>query len=103
MARLDSRRERHDFTRADAALAEVEPRKALPPGHYAFAVLLSDRSFLELERGNIPLAMQLANQALDRLEATTKAGKAGINVLPLLYDVPSSSLKPVALRLLLAI
>ena len=81
-------RAQHDVSRAAAALAEVEPRlrKALPPGHYAFAALLSDRSMLELERGNIPSAMRLADQAIETLEATVKTGKAGINVLPAFYQ-----------------
>ena len=81
-------RAQHDVSRAAAALAEVEPRlrKALPPGHYAFAALLSDRSMLELERGNIPSAMRLADQAIETLEATVKTGKAGSNVLPAFYQ-----------------
>jgi tetratricopeptide (TPR) repeat protein len=81
-------RAQHDITRATAALAEVEPRlrKALPPGHYAFAALISDRSLLELERGDTTSAIRLADQAVDTLQATIKSGKAGINVLPLLYQ-----------------
>ena len=78
----------HDVRRADADLAEVEPRlrKALPPGHYAFAVLLSDRSLLALERGDITSAERLAEDAMNALQASLKAGKAGFNVLPLLYQ-----------------
>ena len=78
----------HDPNRAAAALAEVEPRlrKDLPPGHYAFTSLTSAHSLLELERGNIPSALRLADQAIDALEAITKAGKAGINFLPVLYQ-----------------
>ena len=81
-------RAQHDIPRAEAALAEVEPRlrRALPPGHFAFAVLISDRSLLELERGNTASAMRLADQAFDALQPTIKAGKAGVNVLPLLYQ-----------------
>jgi hypothetical protein len=69
-------------------LAEVEPRlhKDLPPGHYAFGSLLSERSLLELERGDLPSALRLANQAVDVVEAATKAGKAGRNFLPMLYQ-----------------
>lgn len=50
-----------------AMLDEVEPRlrKDLPPGHYAFASLLSERSLLELERGDLPSALRPANQAVD--------------------------------------
>lgn len=81
-------RARHEVKRAEAALAEVEPRlrKDLPPGHYAFASLLGDRSLLELERGDVPSALRMVNQAIEALEATTKSGKAGINLLPLLYQ-----------------
>ena len=65
-------------------LDEAEPRlrKDLPPGHYAFASLLSERSLLELERGDLPKALRLASQAVDAVEAANKAGKAGRNFLP---------------------
>jgi hypothetical protein len=69
-------------------LDEVEPRlrKDLPPGHYAFASLLSERSLLELERGDLPSALRPANQAVDAVEAANKAGKAGRNFLPTVYQ-----------------
>jgi len=88
LARSRIYRAQHDVTRAEAALAEVEPRlrKALPPGHYAFAAPISERSLLEMERGNTASAMRLADQAIDMLQATIKAGKAGLNVLPLYYQ-----------------
>jgi tetratricopeptide (TPR) repeat protein len=81
-------RAQHDVPRAEAALAEVEPRlrKALPPGHYVFALLISDRSLLEMERGNTASALTLADQAIDTLQTTVKAGKGGPNVLPLVYQ-----------------
>jgi tetratricopeptide (TPR) repeat protein len=81
-------RAQHEVKKADAVLAEVEPRlrKDLPPGHYAFASLTSDHSLVELERGNNALALSLANQALDKLNATVKSGMSGIAVLPLLYQ-----------------
>ena len=80
--------DQHNATRAAVALAEVEPRlrKDLPPGHYAFASVISIHSLIELERGNIPLALRLADHAIDRLQAITKAGKAGIGFLPVLYQ-----------------
>jgi tetratricopeptide (TPR) repeat protein len=88
LARSRIYRAQHDVTRAEAALAEVEPRlhKALPPGHYAFAMLISDRSLLEMERGKTASALTLADQAIETLETTVKAGKGGPNVLPLLYQ-----------------
>ena len=69
-------------------LDEAEPRlrKDLPPGHYAFASLLSERSLLELERGDLPKALRLASQAVDAVEAANKAGKAGRNFLPTVYQ-----------------
>jgi len=81
-------RDHRDFTRGEAMLAEVEPRlrKDLPPGHIAFGSLLSERSLLELERGDLPSALRLANQAVEAVEATTKAGKAGRNFLPTVYQ-----------------
>jgi tetratricopeptide (TPR) repeat protein len=39
-----------------------------------------------MERGNTASAMRLADQAIDMLQATIKAGKAGLNVLPLYYQ-----------------
>ena len=86
LARSRIYRAQHDVPRAEAALAEVEPRlrKALPPGHFAFAALISDRSLLELERGDSSAAMRLADQAVSQLEATIKSGKSGINLLPVL-------------------
>ena len=69
-------------------LAEVEPRlrKDLLPGHYAFGMLLSQRSLLALERGDTAKALQLVDQSIDALQATINAGKAGVNVLPLYYQ-----------------
>jgi hypothetical protein len=61
---------------SDARRGEPRLRKDLPPGHYAFASLLSERSLLELERGDLPSALRPANQAVDAVEAANKAGKA---------------------------
>ncbi len=81
-------RHQHDAARGLAALDEVEPRlrKDLPPGHFAFGSLLSERALLELDRGDVPTATRLVNQAVDIVEASTKAGKAGRNFLPTLYQ-----------------
>ena len=69
-------RDQHDFARASAMFAEVEPmlRRNLPPGHAGFALLASEESLLELERGNLKAALQLANEGLTKLEATVKSG-----------------------------
>jgi tetratricopeptide (TPR) repeat protein len=69
-------REQRDLARADAMLSEVEPRlrKGLPAGHVAFASLTSERSLNAFERGDLPTALQLANQAMTIAEASIKAG-----------------------------
>jgi serine/threonine-protein kinase len=81
-------RDQHDLTRSAAMLAEVEPklRKALPPGHYAFSALVSEHSLLDLERGDLGSALQLANEAVAMLEATSKSGRGGAQFLPILLD-----------------
>ena len=80
--------EQHDYARAEAMLKEVEPRlrKALPPGHYAFASLASEYSLLALGRRDVPTALKLANQALAMDEAAIKAGGQGIEFLPFLLQ-----------------
>jgi serine/threonine-protein kinase len=77
-------RERRDFARAAAMLAEVEPRlrESLPPGHYAFAALVSERSLLALEQGDFPAASRLADLAVEIDEASIKAGGEGAFHLP---------------------
>ena len=81
-------REQHDYARAEAMLKEVEPRlrKALPPGHYAFASLASEYSLVALGRRDLPTALKLANQAMAIDDAATKAGGQGIQFLPSLLQ-----------------
>lgn len=81
-------RDQHDVPRAEAALDEVEPRlrKALPPGHFVFAQLIADHAMVELERGDTAKALRLADAAIDTLQTTIRAGKAGVNILPLYYQ-----------------
>jgi serine/threonine-protein kinase len=81
-------REQHDYARAEAMLKEVEPRlrKALPPGHYAFASLTSEYSLVALGRRDLSTALKLANEALTMDEAAIKAGGQGIEFLPLLLQ-----------------
>jgi tetratricopeptide (TPR) repeat protein len=40
----------------------------------------------ELERGDTAKALRLVDQSIDALQATIKAGKAGVSVLPLYYQ-----------------
>ena len=69
-------RDQHDFAKASAMFAEAEPmlKRNLPPGHPGFAMVVSEKSLLELERGNLEAALQLANEALTMLEAAVKSG-----------------------------
>ena len=79
-------RAQHDFARSLAKLEEVEPRlrSALPPGHYAFAALASERSqTLELE-GETARALELANLAIQICEDAARQGKVGSQYLPAL-------------------
>ncbi len=68
-----------DLARASRALAEAEPRlrRALPPGHIAFASLRSEQSLITQARGDLPSAFELANQVIALTEAAIKAGKQG--------------------------
>ena len=77
-------RERHDLARAEAMLAEVEPRlrQTLPPGHYAFAALVSERALVALDRGDRPTARRLADESVTIIEAAMKAGGEGAFFLP---------------------
>jgi tetratricopeptide (TPR) repeat protein len=77
-------RDQHDFARATAILAEIEPKmkQALPPGHYAFAVLAHDKAGLAREQGQGAKALELSNQAIAIDEASIKAGGQGASYLP---------------------
>ncbi len=77
-------RDQHDFARASAMFAEAETmyRRNLPPGHPGLALLASDRSLLELERGNLESALRLANEASTMLEAAVKSGRGGAEAVP---------------------
>ena len=74
----------HQPDRASAMLAEVEPRlrHSLPPGHYAFSRLASERAVVALERGNVSEALRLVNQSATILETAIKAGGEGAFALP---------------------
>jgi tetratricopeptide (TPR) repeat protein len=76
-------REQGNRDRAEAMLAELEPRlrKAYPPGNLAFATLATEHSLLALARGDSPSAMQQANQAVEITEAAIKSGQGGDDYL----------------------
>jgi tetratricopeptide (TPR) repeat protein len=79
-------RDQHDFTRATAMLEEAEPKlgRTLPPGHFRFAALASDKSLLAGAKGDRSTALQLADQAVAMDEAAIKAGGQGATLLPIL-------------------
>jgi serine/threonine protein kinase len=74
----------HKYPEASALLSEVEMqmRKHLPPGHYAFASLAADRSKIALGEGDRALALQLSDQSIAIAEAAVKAGGEGAFAFP---------------------
>jgi serine/threonine-protein kinase len=79
-------RAQHDSRRATATLDEAESRlhQALPPGHYAFASLTSERALIAQQRGDMAQALQLATQAVSMIEDSVTHGKPGLEFLPML-------------------
>jgi serine/threonine protein kinase/tetratricopeptide (TPR) repeat protein len=77
----------HDLPRAEAMLAQVEPRlrKELPPGHYAFASIFSGRALIALEKHDPATAQRLMDEAITTVQAAVHAGGAGSFSLPGLY------------------
>ena len=84
-------RDQGNLARSQAMLLEVEPRlrKALPPGHIAFATLASERSLLAFARGDLASALQEVNQALAITQASVSAGHGGDDYVPYLLIVRS--------------
>jgi eukaryotic-like serine/threonine-protein kinase len=74
----------HKFAEASELLSEVEPqmRKHLPPGHYAFASLATDRAKIALGEGDPALALQLSNQSVAIGESALKSGGQGTFAFP---------------------
>jgi eukaryotic-like serine/threonine-protein kinase len=68
-------RELGQLDRAESALDEVEPRlrKALPPGHVAFASVGSERALLTDARGDRKEALAEADRAVAIAEASTQS------------------------------
>jgi serine/threonine protein kinase/tetratricopeptide (TPR) repeat protein len=79
-------RDQRDWSRASALFSNLEPRlrNKLPPYHYAFAALASDRAQLEEARGDLPAALRLANQAIAIDEASIQQGGPCAAYLPVL-------------------
>jgi eukaryotic-like serine/threonine-protein kinase len=77
-------RQRGDLQRAAATLDQVEPRlrKALPPGHIAFATVLLQRSQIAQAAGDFQSAFDLADQALSIARAAVAASRTSPDYLP---------------------
>lgn len=77
-------RAQHDYARSFSVLDRVEPRlrKALPPGHYAFASLASERSQTFQQAGDLAHALELANSAIRIVDDASTKGKSGAQYLP---------------------
>jgi serine/threonine-protein kinase len=82
----------HNIAQGESMLAQVEPRlrKTLPPGHYAFASVSSERALIAMERRDFPTALQHIDESIAIIEACVKSGRAGGYLLPLLYTYRSS-------------
>jgi eukaryotic-like serine/threonine-protein kinase len=79
-------RDRKDFVQAEWLLSDLEPRMRhlLPPEHYAFASLASDKGLLALAEGDESRAFQFANQAIAIDEASIARGGPCAAYLPVL-------------------
>jgi serine/threonine protein kinase len=77
---------KNELSCAFAMLTEVDPRlrQSLPAGHYAFAALAEERAMISLARGDVPVALQLINQAVAIVEAAAQSGGNGAYCLPAL-------------------
>jgi len=77
----------HNPSNAEAMLAQVEPRlrKMLPPGHYGFAAVASDRALISMENHDLPSAYKFMDEAIAIIQVAVKAGGQGGFSLPDLY------------------
>jgi serine/threonine-protein kinase len=79
-------RDRKDFARAHVLLADLEPRMRhlLPPKHYAFASLASDKGLLAQAEGHPETALQFADEAVAIDEVSIARGGQCAAYLPML-------------------
>ena len=80
-------RAQQDPAHAEAMINEVEPKlhKDLPPGHYAFAAITTERGLIAMERHNLTAALALLDQSIATVQAAIKAGGEGAFTLPGIY------------------
>jgi serine/threonine-protein kinase len=85
-------RDQGDCARAGVAFNEVQQAlgNQLPPTHYAFAVIASDRSLHAQTCGDLRTALDLANRAISLSEANIKEGGAGAGYIAVFYARRSS-------------
>jgi serine/threonine-protein kinase len=83
LLQVETYRELGDWTAAERKLAEVEPRlrRALPPGHFVFAVLTQHHALVAAARGHLDSAAALADEAV----AMAEKARAPDDLLVLLY------------------
>ena len=79
-------RDQHDWGRAQALLSSLEPRlkRKLPPSHYGFAVLTSDKALLAQAQGDLAAALRLADEAVNINEASIQRGGQCAAYMPIL-------------------
>ncbi len=79
-------RRQGDLARADALLTDAERRlrRTLPPGHIAFAALVSQRSLLAQARGDVRAGFDLSDRAVTMAEAAVTSRGQGTHELPVL-------------------
>jgi eukaryotic-like serine/threonine-protein kinase len=82
----------HNLSRAEAMVAEVEPRlrQSLPSGHYALAGLAGQKALFALEKRDIAGAERYAGEAIEMDEAAVRSGGAGAFYLPTLLVTRST-------------
>jgi serine/threonine-protein kinase len=73
---------------ARAALAAVEPRlaRALPAGHYAFAMIVYLRALIAQADGDLPTALTTMSRALAMLEANVAAKQQSGGYVPIVLQ-----------------
>jgi serine/threonine protein kinase len=82
-------RAQHDLARAEAALAQVEPRmrKDLPPGNYGLSTIPAERGLIALEKNDLPTALRLMDQAIAiRQESVKTSGQGSFSLSGLYID-----------------
>jgi len=79
--------DKRDYSRAAATLSKLEPllQRILPPGYFAFGTIASEKSTLAQAQGDLPKALQFADQAISITESSVNAGSYGAVGLPIMY------------------